>query len=314
MILGNITLSFDVSECQRVEFSDPERVELRHQFGQETLWIATFTANCYTVAMLGPPRTFWEQSAAHAVSHAVWVRTLPGPFDGAIDHDWLALALEANFQEADDVLAIAMQYLKGAPALFDGRMKIAGEAGYGPLTSSGKREEGSDFNDYLGIPWLYPGESPASDRPEPRQKGCLDCSGYMRMVWGFRLHLPSAAFRSGIPLCREERDASAMPRRAVDICAHAPGLQVIPDAGVRVAATELSRMQVADLVFFNADPGDGTDIDHVGMYMGRDDGGKPRFISSRKTANAPTLGDSGGKSILSGNGLYAKAFRAVRRL
>ena len=38
-----------------------------------------------------------------------------------------------------------------------------------------------------------------------------------------------------------------------------------------------------------------------------------RFISSRKSANGPTLGDTNGKSLLDGTGLYAKSFRAARR-
>jgi hypothetical protein len=50
------------------------------------------------------------------------------------------------------------------------------------------------------------------------------------------------------------------------------------------------------------------------MYLGLDAGDHQRFISSRKGANGPTMGDFKGKSILDGTGLYARAFRAVRRL
>jgi hypothetical protein len=50
------------------------------------------------------------------------------------------------------------------------------------------------------------------------------------------------------------------------------------------------------------------------MYLGIDSGGHHRFISSRKTANGPTLGDTGGRSILDGTGFYAVAFRSARRL
>ena len=56
------------------------------------------------------------------------------------------------------------------------------------------------------------------------------------------------------------------------------------------------------------------DLDHVGMYLGRDTNGHYGFISSRKTADGPTMGDRGGKSILDGTGLYARTFRAVRRV
>jgi cell wall-associated NlpC family hydrolase len=69
-----------------------------------------------------------------------------------------------------------------------------------------------------------------------------------------------------------------------------------------------------DLVFFDAATNDGTQIDHVGMYLGTDEGGNYRFVSSRKSINGPTMGDYSGKSILNGSGLYATSFRAARRL
>jgi hypothetical protein len=46
------------------------------------------------------------------------------------------------------------------------------------------------------------------------------------------------------------------------------------------------------------------------MYLGRNSEDHHRFISSRKQANDPTMGDVGGKSILDGNRYDAKAFRA----
>jgi cell wall-associated NlpC family hydrolase len=73
-------------------------------------------------------------------------------------------------------------------------------------------------------------------------------------------------------------------------------------------------VQAGDLVFFDADPEDGPAVDHVGLYLGRDDGGHLRFLSSRKGANGPTLGDTRGASLLDGAGLYARAFRSARRL
>jgi cell wall-associated NlpC family hydrolase len=73
-------------------------------------------------------------------------------------------------------------------------------------------------------------------------------------------------------------------------------------------------LQAGDLVFFDADPIDGPAIDHVGMFIGVDSVGNRRFISSRKGANGPTLGDVRGASVLDGPGLYAKSFRSARRL
>lgn len=67
-------------------------------------------------------------------------------------------------------------------------------------------------------------------------------------------------------------------------------------------------------MFFDANPDDGTLVDHVGMYLGPDSVGAPRFISTRKSVNGPTLGDVGGRSVLSGTGLYATTWRAARRL
>ena len=54
---------------------------------------------------------------------------------------------------------------------------------------------------------------------------------------------------------------------------------------------DFSSVRIGDLLFFDADPDDGTRIDHVGMYLGLDAGNHHRFISSRKGANGPTLGD-----------------------
>ena len=62
-------------------------------------------------------------------------------------------------------------------------------------------------------------------------------------------------------------------------------------------------LRPGDLVFFHR----GRGIGHVGIYLGLDSEGHQRFLSSRKTANGPTLGDLGGRSILDGSGLYARA-------
>lgn len=260
-------------------------------------WVATFTDGSRTVAVKGPTRTFDETTAAQPVSHATWVRLLPAPFDGKVDTSWLTAAMSDT---SPDILAVAMQYVAGAPSVVtsDG-LRIAGDASYGPLLDDGTRQEGSDFSDYLGISWTYP---EGTDQPEARQYGSLDCSGYMRMVWGYR---------SGFPLTLEPNGV-ALPRRAVQMHASAPGTVVIRNSGTQV--TDMGRLQIGDLVFFDVNDDDGTAIDHVGMYLGRDAGGDHRFISSRKTLDGPTLGDVGGRSILNGTGFYATGFRATRRL
>jgi cell wall-associated NlpC family hydrolase len=103
-----------------------------------------------------------------------------------------------------------------------------------------------------------------------------------------------------------------MPRRTFEICHSSPGILVIANTGAQV--TDFARMHIGDLVFFDADPNDGPQIDHMGIYLGPDSSNQHRFISSRKTANGPSMGDVGGKSSLDGMGLYARSFRAVRRM
>jgi hypothetical protein len=274
-------------------------------------WLASFTVGAQTVLVRGPVRDFREDE--HLVRHALWVRTLAQPFrEEDFDPRWLAAARDANARQQPDILALAMQYLAGrAPILADDDppRQIAGDASYGPLVGD-TREEGADFNDYLGIAWAYPEES--TDQPESRQFRCLDCSGYVRMVFGYRRNL-SGPYPGRIELCRAPRaDNSAIPRRAHEIASHAPGVLVVPPLQRETAP--YSHLAVGDLVFFDADAGDGSQIDHVGIYVGRDTRGHHRFVSSRKRADGPTMGDVGGRSILDGDGLYARAFSAVRRL
>jgi hypothetical protein len=203
-----------------------------------------------------------------------------------------------------------MQYIKAAPSVLGEKgLQIAGDAGYGP-EKDGQRQEGADFNDYLGIRWQY---DEGLDKPEPDQFRCLDCSGFIRMVWGFRHSFSGAGYADAIPLSRQIKpDSSALPRRAWQIYAGGPGTVIEPNSNVQI--TNFSKLQIGDLVFFDASSDDGSAIDHIGMFLGLDAAHKHRFISSRKSINGPTIGDFKGKSILEGDGLYAKSFRAVRRL
>lgn len=282
---------------------DPPRFELRNAHGR---WLATLTRGARTVLSAGPRRNFSEDQAC--VTHTNWVRALPKPFEGRIDTAWLQGALAANTRRQPDLIALGMQYVNGVPPLREGGLQIAGDAAYGPLVDA-KRQEGSDFNDYLGVDWTYADGS--VDKSEPLQLRCLDCSGFVRMVWGFRRHAPNAA--PVMPLARlASNDGKALPRRAVQMAARAPGVLVECNRGVQLR--DFSRLAIGDLVLFDADPDDGTAIDHVGFYLGIDDDGHHRFLSSRKGANGPTLADVRGQSILDGNGLFARGFRAVRRL
>ncbi|MCV2490902.1 C40 family peptidase [Geodermatophilus sp. YIM 151500] len=271
----------------------PDRVVVRDDLGP----VATFTVGSRTVTLRGPQRTFTESTTTASVTTTTWVRLLPQPFAGTVDHGWLTARLHDT---DDDVLEVARQYLTGAPDRTDASgSRIAGDASYGPLRTDGTREEGSDFNDYLGVPWSY---ATGGDRPEVHQQGALDCSGYVRAVFGHR---------GGVPLTLEP-DGAALPRRAVQMNASAPGVVVVRDTGTRPVG--LAALQPGDLVFFDASTDDGTLVDHVGILLGTDSTGAPRFLSSRKGADGPTMGDVRGRSILSGNGLYASSFRSARRL
>ncbi len=271
----------------------PDRVVVRDDLGV----VATFTVGARTVALRGPSRAFTESTTTATVTTTVWVRLLAAPFTGTVDHAWLAARLE---DRSDDLLEYARQYTTGAVDRTDGAgLRIAGDASYGPLLPDGTREEGSDFNDFLGRAWTY---GSATDQPEAGQYGALDCSGYVRMVFGFR---------GGIPVTLQP-DGVALPRRAVQMAQSAPGVMVVPDTGRRSSST--APLQPGDLVFFDASTDDGTLIDHVGVFLGVDSSGAPRFVSSRKGADGPTMGDIRGRSTLTGSGLYATAFRAARRL
>jgi cell wall-associated NlpC family hydrolase len=168
------------------------------------------------------------------------------------------------------------------------------------LQSDGTRQEGSDFNDYMGVKWAY---GSTVDAPESNQYGSLDCSGFARMVYGYR-------WGFGLTL---DPDGKRLPRRAVWMAGPSgPGVTIVANSGTQAPVS--AAIRPGDLVFFDAPTDDGTAIDHVGLYLGRDNAGRARFISSRKTPNGPTMGDAGGTSLLDGTGFYAKTFRSVRRL
>lgn len=292
--------------------SDPCQPRQKVVSSIDGTWLATFTMGAYTVTLNGPRRQLSQ--GKRSVEHATWVRTYPQPFEEHnFDPVWLTSALAANEAGVPDIFGIAMQYVTRQLPVFEPGIppfQIAGNASYGPREGD-DRQEGADFNDYLGIHWTYAGEP--VDAPEVRQFRCLDCSGYVRMIFGFRRNLVVSGAPGNIPLCRAPReDRSAIPRRARDMASSAPGVLVIPPAQEQVV--DFSALAPGDLVFFDGEDDDGTRIDHVGMFLGLDMQGRQRFISSRVTANGPTMSDVGGASVLDGTGFYAEAFRAARRL
>ncbi|MER6289437.1 NlpC/P60 family protein [Streptomyces sviceus] len=244
------------------------------------------------------------------VTHGDWVRLLPEPFDGT----WTA-ALEQRIRgwagsTNPDVLAYAAMFLGGAPQVTAGAgpaqgRQVLGEAGYGYLDAQGFRLEGADFHEYMKVGWTFPDGTYKG--PSSKQVGNLDCSGYTRMVYGYHLGVPLAA--------DEDTSGTRIPRASRHIADYAPGVVVDRTTGTTPPPAAL--LQPGDLVLFNADSSDdgvSLTIDHVGIYLGLDDGGKRRFLSSRKTVNGPTMSDLGGASLLDGSGTYARTLHTVRRI
>lgn len=227
--------------------------------------IATFTKGARTVTVDGATRTLTDPAdPAVKVTHStyVWVRTaFDGTFD-SVEASWLDGRRTASVASAQDVLAVASQYYKGAPAVTKtdatyGVVQYRGDAHYGPKTADGtSRQEGSDFNDYLQVDWNYNDGQPA-DAHEPDHAVSLDCSGFVRMLYGYRFGVPlgrPTATDADIP------PAGKLPRRAWQQYQYGLGKVIIADAGTQAAVT--SALKPGDLVFFDADSGDGTQLDH----------------------------------------------------
>ncbi|MCW5252205.1 hypothetical protein IBX28_17140 [Streptomyces sp. SHP 1-2] len=242
------------------------------------------------------------------ITHDTWVRVLPAPFTG----QWSpALAAQIQAWAADttpDALAYAMMYVTGAPPVFDPRLgagvQVAGQSKYGPDGPDGLRIEGGDFHDYMGVDWAFPnGESETAKAVELR---CMDCSGFVRMVYGYHMGLPMIRTRSA------DFNGINLPRQTKAIGPSGPGVIV---AQAVDTAPPLTGLLPGDVPHFDADQTDPVagQLDHNGIYLGVDQHGRPRFINSRKTPNAATFGDLGGASALDGTGLYATSLRLIRR-
>jgi cell wall-associated NlpC family hydrolase len=297
---------------------NPARTVARDRHGTV---IATFTDGARTAVLTGPSRTFAEPRTTDAkVVTKSWVRLLPKTWArGAERSGWFRTWLRSRLGSRDpDVLGIAFEYIAGAPARTTaagvtysgaarytpntpgdaGRVGSAGRAGQG----KSKPRTGSDFYDYLGIPWTFP--DTVTRRPEKDRARSVDSSGYVRLVYGYR---------SGFPLNSRDSAAGNGLQRTPDAIAHGRlGVPVIPLSNRRPAV--IQQLQPGDLVFFGTRKLPGGRIGHIGVYLGLDTADHPRFISSRKNAGGPTMGDKSGTSRLDGDGYYAQGLRAARRL
>lgn len=241
------------------------------------------------------------------VTHDKWIRVLDEPYDG----EWTP-AIEAQIRHwaqdnSPDVLAYAMNFGAHAPPVTDATLgyQVYGTAGYGPLQPDGTRYEFSDFNDYWGVDWDFPsGEHRDFPHFAIDETLNLDCSGFVRMLYGHLL---------GLPLTFDEDfDGLNIPRRSRDMGPDGPGIIVAEAVG---EPPELFMLQIGDVVFFDADSGDAVtgQIDHDGIYIGADESGDLRFISSRKVCDGPTFANLGGVSLLNGAGTYPESLRIIRR-
>jgi cell wall-associated NlpC family hydrolase len=183
-------------------------------------------------------------------------------------------------------------------------VRYAGDAAFGPEsdTDPDGRAENSDFYDYLGVSWRFPDAGPA--RPDNSRYGDVDCSGYVRLVYGYRM---------GYPLRGGNGSGPGLPRRAFAMSQSGPGVDIIANHGA--PPRDYQPLQAGDLVFFHTDPGtDAYRADHSGIVLGTDSAGRYRFLSSRSKANGPTFGDTGGSAVLDGGGYWSQRFRNARRL
>lgn len=304
--------SGQMSGTQKWErLGNPERSVLRGQDGQV---LATFTDGARTATLKGPSRTFTEPASTKSrVVTEDWVRLMPEPWrKGAEKEKWFKDWFKQYYgSEEDDVFAFAFQYVEGAPVKKDDEgIPYAGDAHFGPLNPNGSqgndlREELSDFYDYLGIPYTF--RDGTTIRPEDRRARSVDCSGYMRLVWGYRARYP---------LKSSDAKGDGLPRTANGMARSRLGTDVLRLKGVGAAdrPTSIDVLQPGDLVFFKLDQRTGQRLDHAGIYLGVDTDGHRIFISSREEVNGPTIGDKGGTSRLDGNGYYASALRSAKRL
>ncbi|MFI7406311.1 C40 family peptidase [Streptomyces sp. NPDC049541] len=289
---------------------NPARTIARDRHGTV---VATFTDGARTAVLTGPSRTFAEPRTTDAkVVTKSWVRLLPKAWTrGAERSGWFRTWLGSRLGSRDpDILATAFDYIAGAPARkTSAGVTYSGAARYTPDTTGdsgraqqGKLRTGSDFYDYLGIPWTFP--DAVTRRPDKDRARSVDSSGYVRLVYGYR---------SGFPLNSRDGAAGSGLERTPDAIAHARlGVSVIPLTGHRPDV--IQQLQPGDLVFFSTRELPGGRIGHIGIYLGLDTDDHPRFISSRKNAGGPTMGDKGGISRLDGDGYWAQGLRGARRL
>ncbi|SBT50958.1 NlpC/P60 family protein [Micromonospora auratinigra] len=291
-------------ELTFARLAKPARTQVRDAAGRV---LAVLTDGARTARITGPERTFRERRFTEAsVTTDGWIRLAPKPWRAGAEQDawfrpWLTRVIG---DRSPDALAIAMDYLDGAAVRKDAEgVQYAGDASFGPLSAGDPdgRAENSDFYDYMGVKWDFPDGK--HERPDRAHLRSLDCSGFIRMVYGYRMKYP---------LLGKNTKGPGLPRRAYAMAALGPGKLLVPNTGRPVRDYDL--LQEGDLVFFSHGEEAGPTIQHSGIFIGVDDSGHHRFMSSRVKADGPTFGDFGGESLLDGPGYWSGRFLTARRI
>lgn len=294
-----------------VRASSPARTIVRSDDGA---WRATFTDGAYTVRHSGPSRTFSEPVRAgitggtQTVTHNSYVRVMTSKWpSGKIPS---AAEVDALLARADpDLFAIAFQYVTGQPAVttadstaVNGQRMISGDAAYGD-------DVGADFNDYMGVDWNYGSSHGGTDANETSEYAHIDCSGFVRMVFGYRLGMTLAKLNYERPTVAIARTSALQADAGKSV-----GVSIIAPRNSKPSS--FGNLAPGDLVFFDSHGGD-NEIDHVGIYLGVDNEGNDRVLSSRKALDGPTMKDDAAgtsPSILNGTGYMPSGLRSARRL
>ncbi|WP_433474188.1 hypothetical protein ACQPZP_36325 [Spirillospora sp. CA-142024] len=132
--------------------------------------VATLTEGARTVVFRPRERTFSDPQAAAPVRTDAWVRFAAAPWrfgqqDTPAFRTWFAREVTDT---SPDLFVDAMRYVTGHGE----------DAGFGRYAEDDvHRVRGADWNDYLGVAW-------GGLQPDPRLHRDLDCSGYVRLVYG----------------------------------------------------------------------------------------------------------------------------------
>ncbi|MEV5974619.1 hypothetical protein [Streptomyces sp. NPDC051921] len=287
--------------------------------GNGTVGVRAYAATGATKGVEARVYDFVVEEASWAdppvITHDTWVRVLPEPFAGtwtpAVEQQIRAWAGDTS----PDALAYASMFLPFAPAVTDparGGAQVLGTSRYSkPDATTGLREVGADFYEYMWIGWTFdamttPVTKVPKEEDKDRFKGSLDCSGFVRMVYGYHM---------GIPMVLDDevdRDKQKLPRTSHVQAHHGPGVK-IADGGT--GAPPLDGLRIGDTLFWDTDETSDLVGGHIGIYLGVDQNGHKRFVSSRKTPNGPTLADVGGASVVGGapGDTYTDTLRVIRR-